>query len=271
MYTDTPFADLNSAVTACQSKVEQTVVNIAADRDKALSDLTTAQGTIVQLASRIRYPDLEYNAWSQNSNPSVGGTGLGKAFQTRPGSDGWATFRNEPDAPIAPATNNEFDTYFTKTFAPDPTKKQYRLNTDWMFPTLFDANSARCLEMEARHILQGGLMFVIACQLNFASKLLRVYEFPAGSDKGHWISIGAPLLRFTPGKPYRVLLEGHRDDTLVFTDQITINDVVTKVGTSYPAFNKGWGPFIKCSLQLDSDFKSGAYTANLRNTDYEVA
>jgi hypothetical protein len=117
--------------------------------------------------------------------------------------------------------------------------------------------------MEARHILKGGLMFVIAAQLDFADKQLRYW----GGPTGKWIASGTPQARLVPGTVYTVILEGHRDDVNAYHDQLTVNGVVTKLGTQYAAADDNWGAAIKCSLQLDG--LNTAYSAKHR-TKYEV-
>jgi hypothetical protein len=70
--------------------------------------------------------------------------------------------------------------------------------------------------------------------------------------------------------PSIVILDGHRDDLTVFHDSISINGVVTKLGTSYPAFNRGWGAALKCSLQLDGNGKGDPYKVKYRNAVYSA-
>jgi hypothetical protein len=223
---------------------------------------------ISKLQSTVTYPDLEFNAWHETFSleSNVGGSGLGTVSQKS--ADDKTAVQKYGEFAIVPQAGQYFDCYYTKTFAADDTKKNYRLSVDWVLPSAADVAACRCLEMEIRHIVKGGMMFVIAAQLDYFDKQLRVYEFPAGDTKGRWIPTGVAQARPVPGAVTKVVLEGHRDDTTVFTDKLTVNGVVTNVGKSYPAFNKGWGAAIKTSLQLDG--KDLAYTARYKNAKYEV-
>jgi hypothetical protein len=244
---------------------ELEIVDLQGQLGAKIGLINTLQSQIAQLQSTVTYPDLEFNAWSMNWDKVVGGSGLGHATNTSADktSDKYGVFTLTPDAPIAPATSNYFDCYYTKTFAADDSKKNYRLTTSWILPTAADAAASRCLEMEARHILKGGLMFVIAAQLDFADKQLRYW----GGPTGKWIASGTPQARLVPGTVYTVILEGHRDDVNAYHDQLTVNGVVTKLGTQYAAADDNWGAAIKCSLQLDG--LNTAYSAKHR-TKYEV-
>lgn len=232
-------------------------------KDKLAADLAQLQATLI-------YRDLEYSLWSMNSDKVVGGSGLGtKDQKIADSTHPWAELSIKPDAPIPVAQggtgDNYFDCYYTKVFKPQPQVKNYRLQTTWKFPTAADAAASQCLEMEARQVVNG-LMFIVACQLQFSGGALRYWD-----SVKKWTASGTKQPRLVAGQPCTVILEGHRDDLNVYHDQITVNGVVVKLGTQYAAQPTNWSARLSCSLQLDGEGAALAYRVNYKDCELRAA
>jgi hypothetical protein len=196
---------------------------------------------------------MEWVSWHTNCNAQVGGSGNGVGLQnSAPG----AYFAITPTPPAAGAVNY-FDCYYTWDAAPDESKTHFRYTLPWTFPTQADANASQCLEMEIRQSLKSGMMAVWALQLQFSGKQLRIWDHSRA-----WFTTGTALPRFTPGTTYTVTLEGHRDDTTVFYDAITINQARIPLSYSYPLWNMGWRAMMRVAAQLDGNGSGTAYRVN---------
>jgi hypothetical protein len=77
--------------------------------------------------------------------------------------------------------------------------------------------------------------------------------------------------RLVPGQWYHVVLEGHRDAANVYHDAITINGVVTKLGTQYAAQPTNWRTMLRCALQLDGNGRGDSYRVKRQNTRFTVS
>jgi hypothetical protein len=269
----------HQSVDALASAAEQTVVannatiatlngELAASQAKVTSDEQTIAALQAQLAAVPKavkvYDHIESTPFGQNSLAQVGGSGLGVATQKQPGVE-CAEFAIAPTPPAVGASNY-FDCYYYQDFPLDDSLTKFKLEASWLFPTLADANASQCLEMEARHVLTNGNMYVIACQLDFADKALRVFDHTK-----KWFPIGVAQPRLVPETWYTVTLEGHHDATTIYYDGVTINGVKSVPVGQGAVFNLGWKRMNRIALQLDGNGHGTPYRVKLDNVRLTVS
>jgi hypothetical protein len=174
---------LNAGLTADTKTIAELQAHIVSDEALLRDDvdqITKLSAQLAQLNSVKVYDGLEFLPWALNTKAEVGGSGLGTGGSKLPGIE-MAELWVNPDAPIAPATTNYFDGYFTQDKPLDDTLTRFHMETNFMLPTQADVDACQCLEMEARQVLTGGLMFVWAVQLYFGGNKFRYWGYPTES------------------------------------------------------------------------------------------
>lgn len=254
----TTIASVNAALASTQATLATTQQSLAIVQKQ----LTTLQSVNV-------YDRLERNPFNVNFKAEVGGSGLGAVSQRPPGIE-CAELAILPDIPIPISAGgtgkNYFDSYFTQDFPLDDTLTKFKLEASFLFPTLADSNASQCLEMESRHVLTNGNMYIIACQLDFADKVLRIFDHTK-----KWFPIGVAQTRLVPNTWYEVILEGHHDATTIYYDGVTINGTrVVPVGQG-AMFNLGWKRMNRVALQLDGNGAGTPYRVKIDNVRLTVS
>lgn len=283
MLFDTQTATAHAAVAQLQADANTLIDTL--DQDIAIANTTidglnsrllTTQQNLAMVQRQLDavravkvYDHLESHPWNQNSKAQVGGSGLGAASNKQPAVE-CAEFAILPDKPIPVANGgtgkNYFDCYYSQDFPLDDTLTNFKLEASWLFPTDADAKASQCLEMEARHIIPGGLMSVIACQLDFADNTLRVFDHIK-----KWYPTGSPQARLAAGTWNTVVLEGHKDAKTVYYDGVTVNGVKSGVGLTADIYNLGWGRMNRVALQLDGNGSGVPYRVKIDNVRLTVS
>lgn len=278
MFFDPEAGDAKAAIDVLQQQANNLINTL--DQDIAIANTTidglnsrllTTQQNLAMVQRQLDavravkvYDHIECNHWNQNSKAQVGGSGLGAASHRLPGIE-CAELAILPDKP-AVGGKNYFDCYYTQDFPLDDTLTKFKLEASWLFPTDADAKASQCLEMEARHIIPGGNMAVIACQLDFADNALRVFDHVK-----KWYTTGTPQARLAAGTWNTVILEGHKDATTVYYDGVTVNGVKSGVGLTADIYNLGWGRMNRVALQLDGNGAGTPYRVKIDNVRLTVS
>jgi hypothetical protein len=194
---------------------------------------------------------LEQSPWllAPGTAANTGSTGsTAVATQGQPGvSCAW--FKLAPNGPYA-------DAYWYKKLGADPSKKKFKYELSFLFPTPADSNASQCVELDIQQVISG-FGFNLGFQFDFAENLLRVWNRTGKA----WVSTGKPCPRWTSGQWMRIIAECHRDEANVYHDAMTMNgNRIDLGGMSFPVAKLNLPDMLNCAVQMDGNKPGTAYT-----------